>query len=277
MPQSPLPPALQSMPPRETLPTMYDLPSEDPEELGLPDEFHLMQPRLLQETCQSPILARETLFFGTDLNLYYDWRHPLWHKRPDWFLVMGVNLATRQQELRWSYVVWQEQVSPFLVIELLSPGTEEDDLGHTARGSHQPPTKWEVYEQILQIPYYGVFDRYENHFRLFQLQEGCYEPVDLIEPQFWFAELELGLGVWSGPYDGVEGLWLRWYDAEGNWVPTRQERAERAEQQAEQERQRAEQERQRAEQERQRAEQERQRAEQLAARLRALGIDPEDG
>ena len=33
----------QTMPPRpakETLPTMYDLPSEFPEEPGLPDEFH---------------------------------------------------------------------------------------------------------------------------------------------------------------------------------------------------------------------------------------------
>jgi hypothetical protein len=26
--------------PVNTLPTMYDLPSEDPEEMGLPDEFH---------------------------------------------------------------------------------------------------------------------------------------------------------------------------------------------------------------------------------------------
>jgi hypothetical protein len=33
----------------ETLPTMYDLPSEDPEEMGLPDEF---QPKLLRETFQ---------------------------------------------------------------------------------------------------------------------------------------------------------------------------------------------------------------------------------
>jgi hypothetical protein len=46
--------------------------------------------------------------------------------------------------------------------------------------------------------------------------------------------------------------------------------------QREQEQQRAEQEHQRAEQEHQRAEQERQRAERLAARLRALGIDPEE-
>ena len=33
--------------PQETLPTMYDLPSEDPEEPGLPDEFHLWQAELL--------------------------------------------------------------------------------------------------------------------------------------------------------------------------------------------------------------------------------------
>ena len=32
--------------PRQTLPTMYDLPSEDPEEPGLPDEFHDYQPPL---------------------------------------------------------------------------------------------------------------------------------------------------------------------------------------------------------------------------------------
>jgi len=267
MPPSPLPPALQSMPARETLPTMYDLPSEDPEEPGLPDEFHDLQPQLLRETCQSPIVGPETLFFGTDLNLYYDWRHPLWHKRPDWFLVIGVNPATRQTELRWSYVVWQEQVVPFLVLELLSPGTEEDDLGQTVRGPQQPPTKWEVYEQILQIPYYAVFDRYENHFRLFRLHEGCYGPVDLLEPQFWFQELGLGLGVWRGAYDRVDGLWLRWYDVNGIWIPTRQEQADLADQRAEQERQRAEEERQRAEQEHQRAEQEHQRAEQEHQRV----------
>ncbi|NES73756.1 MAG: Uma2 family endonuclease, partial [Okeania sp. SIO2D1] len=28
------------LPAKETLPTMYDLPSENPEEPGLPDQFH---------------------------------------------------------------------------------------------------------------------------------------------------------------------------------------------------------------------------------------------
>ncbi len=27
----------------------------------------------------------DEIFVGNDLNLYYDVRHPNWHKRPDWF------------------------------------------------------------------------------------------------------------------------------------------------------------------------------------------------
>ncbi|MFN5980924.1 MAG: hypothetical protein ACK45W_16770, partial [Pseudanabaena sp.] len=55
-----------------------------------------------------------------------------------------------------------------------------------------------------------------------------------------------------------------------------QQRAEQERKRAEIQRQRAEQESQRAEQESQRAEQESQRANRLAARLRELGIDPDD-
>ena len=68
----------------EPLPTMYDLPSEDPEELGLPDQFHELQPQLL-ETCQLPDISLDEYLIGADLNVYYDSRNTLWHKRPDWF------------------------------------------------------------------------------------------------------------------------------------------------------------------------------------------------
>lgn len=37
---------------------------------------------------------------------------------------------------------------------------------------------------------------------------------------FWFDELQLGLGAWTGVYEGVEGQWLCWYDATGNWIPS---------------------------------------------------------
>jgi Uma2 family endonuclease len=143
--------------PRETLPTMYDLPSEDPEEPGLPDEFHDLQPQLLSFTFCPRNYPPEQVFSASDLNLYYDVRHQNWYKRPDWFGVVGVPRLYDQQDLRLSYVIWQEGINPFVVVELLSPGTEKEDLGQTTREANQPPTKWEVYEQILRVPYYRSF------------------------------------------------------------------------------------------------------------------------
>ncbi|MGF1600870.1 MAG: Uma2 family endonuclease [Thermosynechococcaceae cyanobacterium] len=260
---------------QKPLPTMYDLPSEYPEELGLPDEFHAFQPQLLRETCQLPDYSADDIFIGTDINVYYDSRHTPWHKRPDWFLVLGVPQAKQQEDLRWSYVIWQEGVSPFLVVELLSPGTEDEDLGRSLRQINQPPGKWEVYERILRVPYYVVFDRYENNFRLFQLTATRYQELEITDNRYWFEELDLGLGVWEGDFQAATGQWLRWYDAAGHWIPTSAEFAEQEKQRAEQETQRANQETQRANQEAQRADREQQRAERLAERLRELGVDPE--
>ncbi|MEB3182499.1 MAG: Uma2 family endonuclease [Nostocaceae cyanobacterium] len=260
----------QSDPPRpawETLPTMYDLPSELVGESGLPDEFHLIQPRLLKETCQPPNYPQEEFLIATDLNLYYDVRHPLWYKRPDWYLVLGVPCSHQQQDLRLSYVIWQEGIAPFLVVELLSPGTEAEDLGQTLREVNQPPTKWQVYEQILRVPYYGIYDRYTNHLRIFRIEGTRYQELSLPNQRLWLEEIQLGLGTWQGTYEGVTGLWLRWYDADNHPVPTFAE-------QAEQERQRAENERQRAEQMELQLAQEQQRALALAEYLRSHGIDP---
>jgi Uma2 family endonuclease len=255
-------------PKQKSLPTMYELPSENPEEPGLPDEFHDYQPDLLTQTCQSPRYQEEDYFIASDLNLYYDSNHTLWYKRPDWFVVLGAKRSRNQQELRLSYVIWQEEISPFLVIELASPGTEDEDLGRTEREEKKPPTKWEVYEQILQVPYYLIYDRYQNQLRGFVLNAGKYEPLDLSEKKVWLEELGLGLALWQGEYEGVEGLWLRFCDADGNWIPTPSERAEQAESERDRQQQRAEQERQRANQ----AELELQK---LRDKLRQLDIDPD--
>ena len=40
--------------PWQSLPTMYDLPSENPEDPGLPDDFHPLQAFLLLLTFQPP-------------------------------------------------------------------------------------------------------------------------------------------------------------------------------------------------------------------------------
>jgi Uma2 family endonuclease len=252
--------------PRETLPTMYDLPSEGPEEPGLPDEFHDLQPQLLSRTLYLSSYSRDRLFTASDLNLYYDVNHPLWHKRPDWFLVVDVPRLYDNKDLRRSYVIWQEGQSPYVVVEFLSPGTEVEDLGRfyteESRVSTEepsrlqskdsatwqrperesPPGKLEVYEHHLRVPHYVIYSRYTQRLRHFKLEGGRYQEQTLQAepPMIWLDDLEIGLGIWQGEFEAVPSSWLRWCDQAGNWFLTD---TERAKQQAEQAAQQAEQER----------------------------------
>ncbi|MDW8203019.1 MAG: Uma2 family endonuclease [Cyanobacteriota bacterium SKYGB_h_bin112] len=291
------------LPPSETLPDMYALPSEEVGEPGLPDEYHSLQPTLLSHTFRPRGYFPQNLFTGTDMNLYYDARYPRRYKRPDWFAVVGVPRLYRGVDLRMSYVRWYEGVDPFVVIEFLSPGTEADDLGpyaatttdsayefqeltptldgHSTNGVEEPPPgvdpipdKWVVYERILKVPYYFTFSRYSDQLRYFKLIGGHYQEQRLnsANPLAWLEELEIGLGLWDGTYEGVTRLWLRWCDRDGNWLPTD---TELAEQLAAQEAQRAEQEAQRAEQEAQRAEQAIAQLRQVVQRLHQQGLAPE--
>lgn len=249
--------------PRETLPTMYDLPSENAEEPGLPDEYHYLQPQLLSATLRIAGYEADQIFSVGDMNLYYDVRHPNWYKRPDWFAVVGVPRLYDGRDLRLSYVTWQEGVNPFIVVELLSPGTEREDLGQT-KSRTGIPTKWDVYEQILRVPYYIIFNRYTDEFQAFQLVGGQYQPLPLsnsVSPdsqpddhcRIWIAEWQCSLGTWDGTFQGVTRRWLRWYDEQGNLILTSEEELSQAET---------------------RASQAEQRAEMLAQRLRDLGVDP---
>jgi Uma2 family endonuclease len=76
-----------------------------------------------RKSCTPPIKFLAPLI----LNLYYDVEHLRWYKRPDWFAVVGVSSLYGGAELRQSYVRWQEQKDPIIVVEFLSPGTEDDD------------------------------------------------------------------------------------------------------------------------------------------------------
>jgi Uma2 family endonuclease len=241
---------------------MYDLPSEEIGDAGMPDEYHIRQATLLDETFRPPTTPPDEVFSAIDMNLYYDGRNPLWCKRPDWFGVIGAPRLYKGRESRLSYVIWEESVDPLIVVELLSPGTEKEDLGQTLRDVSRPPTKWQVYEQILRVPYYAVYSREGADLKIFQLMGASYKEITGHGGRFWIAKAGLGLGLWQGRYHEQERLWLRWYDANDDWVPTHSELVGEARVKAEQERQKAEQERQKAEQERQKAQQERQKAEQ---------------
>jgi Uma2 family endonuclease len=123
----------QPLPPKETLPTMYDLPDEEVDQPGMPDIFHIWQPRLLDETFRPPNYESEEIFTASDLNIYYNVYDTSQYKRPDWFAVVGLPKLEKKPEMRLSYVIWQEGVPPLIVVELLSPGTQKSGLGETLR------------------------------------------------------------------------------------------------------------------------------------------------
>lgn len=81
---------------------------------------------------------------------------------------------------------------------------------------------------------------------------GHYEELEMPNHRLWIPDLTLGLGLWEGIYRGCQQSWLRWFDANDEWVPTPEERAETAETALAQEQQ---------------------RTEQLAAKLKSLDID----
>ncbi|MFY9223687.1 MAG: Uma2 family endonuclease [Blastocatellia bacterium] len=265
--------------PRETLPTMYDLPSEEIGDSGVPDEFHVIQPYLLKETFQPPMYKSEEVFIGIDINFYFDVKHQGWYKRPDWFATVGVPRLYDGIDLRSSYVIWQEGISPIVVIEFLSKSTEKEDLGKTSREEKSAPTKWEVYETILRIPYYITFDRLTNKIQAFRLEGGSYINFLPNNKQLYeIPELEISLGLWQGPYQDLNRLWMRWFDKEGILIATPLEKETKekisALDFANEQQQIANEQRQIADQQRQEKETLAKQLEELNAKLKAMGIDP---
>jgi hypothetical protein len=72
--------------------------------------------------------------------------------------------------------------------------------------------------------------------------------MNMIDNRLLMPELGLSLGLWQGSFRGINRLWLRWMTLEGELILTPEEEAVA----------------------------ERERAERLAARLRELGVEPED-
>jgi Putative restriction endonuclease len=133
-----------------------------------------------------------------------------------------------------SYFIWRFGKPPDGIVEVVS-NLEGGEL----------TTKFERYARI-RVPYYIVWDPYcflaKQTLHCFELNGTKYTPCDP-----WFPDLELGVTTWTGEYDGVSGIWLRWCDQQGKVLPTGMERAAAAEH----------------------------RAALLAQKLRAAGIDPD--
>jgi Uma2 family endonuclease len=199
----------------------------------------------LIDVLRSHLADREAFAWG-DMFVYYVEGDPKKVVAPDVFVALGVPAKTDRNV----YFAWVEGKLPDLVIELTSRSTRHQDTG----------AKFRLYQDVLRIPEYFLFDPLEDYLKPslqgFRLVEGHYVPIP--EAGGRLRSEVLGIDF------GREGHLLKLYDPEtGERLLTSRQQAERAER----ERQRAERERRRAERERRRAERERRR---VAAEARTL-------
>ncbi|MBE9125448.1 MULTISPECIES: Uma2 family endonuclease [unclassified Coleofasciculus] len=224
--------------PLDCLPSAEELPDSD--DTPVDNELQDLIPSLLKAILALLWEERWDWFFGVDMGVYYHPEEPA--IVPDGFLSVGVERFI-DEDLRLSYVLWEEQVVPILVLEVVS---------HKRRGEYS--TKKRLYGE-MGVLYYVVYNplrRRKSTLEVYRLVDGVYQlqsgnPV-------WLAEIGLGIGAERGMYQGITREWLYWYDQQGQRFLTPEEQIE---------------------QERQRVQEERNRVQLLEERLRTLGVDPD--
>jgi Uma2 family endonuclease len=214
----------------EVPPTQDELPYDD----GVPMETqrHKLQMDLLIDALQPWLDERPDGYVGGNMFVYYSMTQVRNKdfKGPDFFVVLGVPKGERK-----SWVVWQEDKAPDVVIELLSESTASQDKNE----------KKLIYQDKMRVGEYFWYDPFNpDDWAGFRLVNQAYQPIATnARNQLVSQALQLVLTRWEGNYKSVNTVWLRWATLEGELLPTGQEL----------ERRRAEDERRRAEDERRRA------------------------
>src|SRR5262245_27078437 len=147
--------------------------------------------------------------------LYWEEGNPRKSVSPDCYVVFGVGMRQRD-----CYKAWEEGGRlPDVVIEFTSKKTKKEDTD----------TKRPLYEQVLKVPEYFLFDPTGDYLtpRLqgFRLVEGEYVPLEAVDNRLFSEQLGLEL-----VQDGEN---LYFYDPErGERLLTPLEQARRAEEEA---------------------------------------------
>ena len=149
---------------------------------------------------------------------------------PDWFYVPDVP-PRLEGEIRRSYVIWREYIAPVIALEFASGnGSEERDqtpLSY-APGKTTRPGKFWVYERIMRIPYYGIYEVNNSVLEVYNLVNGFYKKMIPNElGRYLIAPMGVELGLLEGTYQNQSMLWLRWWDLQGYLLLIGQEIAEK--------------------------------------------------
>ncbi len=183
---------------------------------------------------------------GQDCGIYWREADPpeKGAEAPDWFYVPNVPPKLDGQ-IRRSYVLWREFIIPLIALEFASgDGSEErkqTPLSRSEEGEVTKPGKFWVYERIIGIPYYGIYEINNGKLEVYILVGGRYQKLTPNERGHYpIPPMGVELGLWYGSYQNQTQQWLRWWDEQGNLLLIGDERAEQERSRAEQERQRAE-------------------------------------
>ncbi len=259
------------------------------------------QMRLLTEPLHSSWQPGMPFIAMANVGLYFSPNMPVFV--PDVMVAVDVEQpADLLPKENRAYFHWLYGKAPDIVVEIVS-NKEGEELTRKMTGyAHHG------------VPYYVVYDP-EGHIqqtalRCFKLSFDKKRPRYVPIRNFYFPNAELGIVEWEGEYEGRPAPWIRWTDGSGNLIPTGAERAvsekkradaekkraNAARQRADEQHQRANEQQQRANEQQQRADEQQQRADaemqradaqqkradaeqarsaKLAAKLRALGIDPD--
>jgi hypothetical protein len=183
-----------------------------------------------------------------DIGLFYAIGEP--PIAPDFFLSLDAQpRADWHEKKNRSYFVWEFGKVPEVAIEIVS-NRERGELDH----------KPDEYAR-MGVLYYVVYDPQLKlggaPLRVFVLRDGEYQGLD----RPYLPRVGLGLKLWDGVFEDREDTWLRWCDEQGNIILTGEERARL--------------EAERADYEASARHEAEDRAAHFAAKLRELGVDPD--
>jgi Uma2 family endonuclease len=218
-------------------------------------QSELQQRLLVEPICSSKALPSPFLA-AANVGLFYKIKgDPI---VPDMMLSLGVQRSEDlSQRHHRSYFVWEFGKVPDVCVEIVSNQEgDEINLSQKSRQKGREMSKKELYAQI-GVPYYVVFDPLRQIqgeaemngalVRVWTIASGRYIELTAeagiaeVGQVAWLETVGLGLTLWEGAFEeDVSRLWLRWCDRQGQVVSTGAERADR-----------------------------------LAAKLRALGVDPD--
>ncbi|MGK7956090.1 MAG: Uma2 family endonuclease [Crocosphaera sp.] len=234
--------------PRHCLPSAEELPDSD--DTPVDNELQDLIPHVLKDILAIIWSDRMDWYFGVDMGIYYNPQQPTDVIVPDGFLSIGVPRII-DSDLRLSYVLWDEQVIPTMVLEVVS---------QTRRGEYSQKKEDYANMGVLYYVIYNPLRKRKPRLEVYQLNNQQYELLEG-EP-VWLSEIGLGIGREIGIYQGVEREWLSWYDQEDKRYLTPEERALQAEE--------------RALQAKEKALQAEEKAKKLEQKLRDFGFDPSE-